>query len=509
MTKPVWGCPYHGLVEDGRLTLSNGKTLKHPHTYRDSYSFTGSTFLVKHPLAAAVERSDEEREEDSKRGWQWWDRAIIGGGKLHGGQLNGWIYIDPDGACWRVTFDFLSVDWSITLARFGVLSGEPETYNYPIVKPNLGQGAPAVTQPPGASQDPVAVLHHATPTGDRAAIELALDFGDDQAWRYRPVGWLELSLNGKGAQCEAALTVLYNRAQTLGTTFGGPIEGEIEYWWTEYTETGSYTLGHGPNPPATWFLYATISSGTESQGFNGWLVGIHYDENGDRHLTRLSGQTTNTYQWSPLEHDGADSFGPNETLVGSWTQKRITSGLHVMTVTYDGSPVATWSLQFSEQIEEGADLLEELAGSSEYQSSGVGSVSYSTGDTQTVNNRVNVPIRGVIVIGGRYASVPLAANQPSEIPYSIDKGYAQWWKNGDAASLRLIPQRLSNQVFGVAQALVDQTDWDAQVATPDGAQALPALVVPLGYEQGGNRIYATWCPVTHAVARSQRPVCYI
>ncbi|SEO63559.1 hypothetical protein [Pseudomonas sp. Snoq117.2] len=512
MTKPVWGCPYHGLVEDGKLTLSNGKTLKHPHTYRDSYSFTGSTFLVKHPLAAAVERSDEEREEDSKRGWQWWDRAIIGGGQLHGGQLNGWIYIDPDGACWRVTFDFLSVDWSITLARFGVLSGEPETYNYPIVKPNLGQGAPAVTQPPGASKDPVALLHHATVTGDRAAIELTLYFGDDQAWRFRPVGWLELSLSGKGAQCEAALTVLYTRAQTLGTAFEMPLAEEIEYWWADYTETGSYSLGHGPNPPKSWFLYATVASGSASQGFNGWLVGIHYDEKGDRHLTRLSAQTTTTYQLPPLEHEGADSFGPNEPLVGKWTQKRRMTGVHVLTITYDGNPIASWALQYSEQIEESAELLQELTQDGKYRSSAAGTVAFSTGDTRAVNRTVDVPYsssNGLVVIGGRYATVPLAANQPGEIPYSIDKGYAQWWKNGDAASLRLIPQRLSNQVFGVAQALVDQTDWDAQVATPDGAQALPALVVPLGYEQGGNRIYATWCPVTHAVARSQRPVCYI
>jgi len=517
MTAPTWGCPYHGLVQDGKLPLSNGKTMPHPHKHDGSdNAYVGSTTLIKHPLAAAIERSDEEAAEDSKRGWQWWNQAIQGGGFLHGVRLPmlGWIYIDPAGECWLATVDILGASPALTLKRFGVLSGQALSYSYPLVLPDFGQSTPAVQQPSSASAGLTAKIYHATPTGTRAAVELSMDFagstfGENEAWRYRPVGWLEVTLSGVGAECKATVTTLYTRAQTLGTGFGGPLTGATEYWWTEDTGSGNYSLGHGPNPPQSWFLYATTMSGTASQGFSAWLVGIHYDAKGERHLTRLSAQTTTTYQLPPLEHEGPDDFRSGDTLVGKWTQRGRVTGTFTVTITYDGSVVATWALQCDEKVEQSAELLEELAGSGKYRGKSVGQVTYSTGDTQTVNAQADVPASsGVIVIGGRYAFVPEATNEPGEIPYSISKRSGRWWRNGASADILLIPQRLSNQVVGAALAFSDQTTWQPEVATPDGAQEVPALIVPFGYALGGSSIYASWCPVTHAVARSRRPVCY-
>lgn len=517
MTAPTWGCPYHGLVQDGKLLLSNGKTMPHPHKHDGSdNAYVGSTILIKHPLAAAIERSEEEAAEDAKRGWQWWNQAIIGGGFLHGVRLPmlGWIYIDPAGECWLATVNILGASPALTLKRFGVLSGQALTYSYPLVLPDFGQSTPEVQRPSSASAGLTAKIYHATPTGARAAVELSMDFtgstfGENEAWRYRPVGWLEVSLSGLGAECKAAVTTLYTRTQTLGDASGGPLTGSTEYWWTEDTGSGNYSLNHGANPPKGWFLYATIMSGTASEGFSGWLVGIHYDSKGERHLTRISAQTTTTYELLPLEHEGPDDFKAGESLVGKWTQKGRVSGSHVLTITYDGNPVASWSLQCTEQTEQSAELLEELGSSGKYRGKSVGQASYSTGETQAINNQADIPTsNGLIVIGGRYASVPGAANEPGAIPNSITRRYGRWWRNGTDVDIRLIPQRLSNQVYGGAQVFSDETTWQPQVVTPDGSQEAPVLVVPFGYALGGSSIYASWCPVTHAVARSRRPVCY-
>lgn len=508
MTSPVWGCPYHGLVEGGKLKLSNGKTLNHPHKYVDSYPFTGSTMLVKHPLAEAVERTEEEAADDAERGWQWWDRAIIGGGQLHGGQLYGWIYIDPDGACWRVTFNFVSADWSIKLDRFGVLSGKPESYTYPVAQPNLGQDTPAVTQPPGTDAGYAKLLHHATVTGDRAAIELAMDFGAEQPWRYRPVGWLEVSLKGKGAECQAALTTVYTRAQTLGAASETLVAGQASDWYLDNDQ-----LINGKRPADKYLIDHQIRQGTESRGFSGWVVGIYYDPDGTRRIWKLSMLYQRVLNIPALEHEGPTSFPNGAPLVGKWTLKYSVSDSLRAAVSLDGTEVVGWSISTAQQLEETTEFTGDST--STYQSSSKGQANYSTGEAQTINDSATLdPGNRPITMGGIVAASPSAvAAVPGDIPYCISNNASSWLKDGQSVVVRMIPHRISYQMYGAALAYgsIDQgeTHWHPDVATPSGLLQLPTIDSDASFFREGGKLYGSWCPVTFAATRSYKPVCYI
>jgi len=508
MTGPVWGCPYHGLVEGGKLKLSNGKSIKHPHEHTSSYDYTGSTILVKHPLAEAVERSDEEKEEDNKRGWQWWDQAIIGGGRLHGGQLYGWIYIDPDGACWRVVATLAGIEWNVKLSRFGVLSGKLEEYTYPLTQLDLGQKEPAVKQPPGANAGYAWTLHHATLTGDHAAMELSMDFGADEPWRYRPVGWIELSLKGKGAECEPTLAVIYNRAQTLGPASETLVTGQASDWYLDNDQ-----LINGKRPADKYLIDHQIRQGTESRGFTGWVVGIYYDPDGIRRTLKLSMLYQRVLNIPALEHEGPTSFPNGAPLVGKWTLKYSVSDSLRAAVSLDGSEVVGWSISTAQQLEETTEFTGDST--STYQSSSKGQASYSTGEVLTINDSAMLePGNRPITMGGIVAASPSAvAAVPGDIPYCISNNASSWLKDGQSVVVRMIPHRISYQMFGAALAYgsVDQgeTHWHTDVATPSGLLQLPAIDSDASFFREGGKLYGSWCPVTFAATRSYKPVCYI
>ena len=125
------GNPFHGLVKGGQLTLPNGATMPYPQPVGEHWK-KGSTELIKHPNAPGITRTPEQQAEDTAAGLEWWDRAILSGNQLYGKELPGWIYIDPNGDRWLVTTTLSSAHLSggvctVTLARFGVLGGEPES----------------------------------------------------------------------------------------------------------------------------------------------------------------------------------------------------------------------------------------------------------------------------------------------------------------------------------------------------------------------------------------------
>lgn len=189
---PPWGCPWHGLVKGGQLQLPNGTSM----AYRQPSG--GDTTLVAHPDAqGAAGLSVEQQAAAAEAGMQWWDRAIISGGQLHGqGAWLSWLYIDPTGAVWMVDLEDSGTTLRITLDRFGVLGGAPQKYTYSV---------PTPLESPGGRL----TVRHTTKTGDKAVISNAGPTGGG--------AWAEVLLSGPGGSCAIATEVKYSWAEGFGS----------------------------------------------------------------------------------------------------------------------------------------------------------------------------------------------------------------------------------------------------------------------------------------------------
>ena len=232
------GCPIHGLVKGGQITLANSTTRAYPQP-AGSFDMAGATWSVERPGVPAVTLTPEQAAEASTNGWQWRNRAMLSGAQrqLYAQVLGGWLYIDPAGDRWVVTntiesqsTDFVSpISATVTLTRFGDFGLPAESHTYPVTLASLGQ---APSQPdPLQMYDPFYSLveiasagldvYALSPAGDRAAIminttadNLPSILGRDLHYRYA-LGWLELSIAGPGASASVSLGVLRTRAQTL------------------------------------------------------------------------------------------------------------------------------------------------------------------------------------------------------------------------------------------------------------------------------------------------------
>lgn len=128
-----FGCPYHGVVQDGQLTLPNGETMDYPQP-TDYSSHPGGRVLALSPPWA---EGGNPSEEDVAAGRTWPATAFFAGGRLqYGGRdvgsgVDDWIYLEAKGKSWVVTPMALTPSdqpSSVTfrLSRFGHLGPLPD-----------------------------------------------------------------------------------------------------------------------------------------------------------------------------------------------------------------------------------------------------------------------------------------------------------------------------------------------------------------------------------------------
>lgn len=149
LSKPEhFGQPYHGLVRDGVLTLSNGKTLDVPWGWGDCY-----VLRVPGVAGQGVQMTPVEAAQEAAAGRQWLDYAmLVGRQRTYAGSItvgaNAWLYAAPDGTVWRIECDRLdttdiipsypvaplryghypaTLDFTFKIQRFGVISPGAET----------------------------------------------------------------------------------------------------------------------------------------------------------------------------------------------------------------------------------------------------------------------------------------------------------------------------------------------------------------------------------------------
>lgn len=232
----VWGCPYHGLVVGGSLTLPNGKK-------RPGYGANFVTYKLSVPGTKPPVRTATEKATDLLNGYQWTNDVICHNDgyrfALHGQhypQEGRWLYAIAPGNVWAVIFDGFSLDAEVntlTLKRFGILkeqadqsTWEPETKTVPLVLNDIAKNddwAPMI-----------GTVFDVDPTGSRAIL-----MGGIGETITASQGALLLTIKGEGTDDKpftAQLDVLNRPDQVKATWDQTPSSERVKFRWSPKRE---------------------------------------------------------------------------------------------------------------------------------------------------------------------------------------------------------------------------------------------------------------------------------
>lgn len=321
----IWGHPWHGLVEDGTLTLPNSDTMIYPIP---SSAGEADVLAFQPPGTPPVVRSPEQAAADAAAGRQWLDYALICGRndrRLYGQSIGGngtWLYAAPDGSRWRVTLGgvlgnrdlTVPLVATVTCIRFGAFGAPEEEHDLPITLADWQQDVPG--KPGGDwfiyNQGDVTSakvsVEDVDRTGSRAIMMIGLDFPLQEILR-RSLGFLLVELTGTpGAGGSATLSVLRSRAETLGTIVS--------------TEEGSFEQHHLP-PTDTYEIFIWSGSGAYSADLIGRVIAMAFDAGGTPLPLEFSGHNVTTTvsgppsgETPPLTWEGSVVSAADMTL--SW-----------------------------------------------------------------------------------------------------------------------------------------------------------------------------------------------
>lgn len=503
------GNPYHGLVRGGQITLPNGSARPYPQPVGEHWQ-RGSTALIKHPNAPGITRTPEQQAEDTAAGLQWWGRAILSGKQLYGKELPGWIYIDPNGDRWLVTTTLSSAHLSggvctVTLARFGVLGGEPLTHSYDVTVPNMGQSSPVISGTTGTRVQ----RYHSSPTGSAAVFEVAVEYsqGYELFWRWRAVGWVEMALSGTGAECVIAVVVRKTRAQTLGARIDEAAALTADNYYLIDQADGSRTVSQQATGTWTQIADHNIVTTPERTGFTGWVAGMLYSQAGALQEVTLDNVAETVWSSPALSYAGPSTIPSGEAFSGSFQLDQTWSSTLTMTWRLDGAAIGSHELSISEASSE---TMTYTSGnrthdySAQIQCTPGGAFSTSASGPKTTVN-----MGGLYTYGFYVDPAPVIARQVQ-----------RWWfADGEPERyLQPCPYRYSAQLFGLCvwgqpvqfNDTLSRADYLTTVATPAGSVTLPALVIDKHSDSNTftQIAYASHCPVTGQTARDAEPVCY-
>lgn len=180
MTEPAFGCPFHGLVKGGSLTLPDASAMDYPQPTSSEVGTGGITQRVQGAGATLPIRTPEQAAADTVKNYQWLDYAIVSGenGQLCGQALGDtWhLYTDPAGVTWKMTAEMYvlslqvririrltnvygrlpkrweDVDREILSADFSLPNGESDQTEY--------WTAPAYLRAPERNSDGSVLLFH-------------------------------------------------------------------------------------------------------------------------------------------------------------------------------------------------------------------------------------------------------------------------------------------------------------------------------------------------------------
>lgn len=514
-----FGHPWHGLVENGQLTLPNNQTI----TYQQPDG--GDTQRVAVPGQPAVTRTTEQQALDTANGWQWWNDAILSGEgrQLYGMDMNGrWIYIDPNGGRWLVEAPDLtggSIDLTaqlsaqVTLSKFGHIGGADETYTLNVSVADLQQSSPvmSVRIPPqmnyGNPTTGDSSVESITATGDKAIVMLHLDY--DQQIDKRALGFLQLTLTGipgdQTTPVQASLTLLKSRAQTIGTYSRTTTDAAIRYNCLSHDSDGNaavsgWVASSDPCSDPNLVGSGTVVEGKTGQStttdeVSGRILAIWFDASGAMEELQLdvTVASTDTHNLPTVTPSGTDTytFSGSSVITAETAAYTLSIGgqSYTLSASFDNSTsISSWDNQNGGSTSESSQL--NVEGYQETYS-GSGSLPASPIPTQW------------------------AWHGASQLFFLFDEPfYADWYGfPGFAGNLYWFKvQRFSNHLYGLLTA----SDPNDTVWHPDPAENIYGPVFyPGGSDAGsvtkvGSHRYGSWNPRDGSIAKARdAPVCWV
>lgn len=549
----TWGCPWHGLIQGGQLALPNEETM----TMRQPAGLPfeqGNTHLIALPTAPVTERTEDQEEADELAGRQWLNKALIAGDQIHGTSIGqgSWIYHDDDGANWLVTTTLQNaappaVECTVTLKRFGIFGGEPESYVYTVAVPGLDASRAYWSL---ASANVRARMYSAHPQGHGAIFAVLGKFTGVEDWR--PIAWQQLTLSGAASDCTVAVTLLHDAAETFGTIVSddnGNFTSELVRYDRigtsevvdttigyptcsgNYTATESYTFGPSSSPGG-WFAFPG-SGYSQRRETTDCIVAVLYEAEGGLATITLDAEcdwylvaspvtpgssTDRVYSYDLVSAGGSCAKDVKEATPGELTASQTVTSTAVAALTYkvNGETAVSHTASF-EAVRTGqiafylADFPEGGATTS---------VTYSydwhstRSDGESASASESVPALGGEPLGSHARGLTVAADLIRQA-WILSQGDV--YNITDLGGYLARAWRHSNAVFGfevdtngVNGAYPHEYELTDQVATPAGAVTVPALTYTRASSSEPIQFaYGSFNPLTGAAARVlNTPVCW-
>jgi len=365
----VWGYPWHGLVEEGVLTLPNAATVPHP---LPGDVGEADVLALAVPGTPPVARNPAQAAADAAAGRQWLDYALISGHlqrRLYGQLLGGngaWLYVAPDASRWRATLagvpgtKNLTVAWSttLTLERFGRFGAPYESHTLPLTLADWQQAIPGHAggdyrlDAIGTVTSALLRIEDVRRDGAAALLGVSVDLNDlDDVGGWNGVagvvdpmvrlliGTVELTLSGTpGVDAAASLAVHHSRSAALGTETFTQTESSAT-WYHDRDDTSPTYNQWVSVMPGIFSITADVGTITISGSRTGRVLAAGYDAGGIVREITLSASIASD-STAPLPSSGA---APAVTVTAAASASVTLSGPGGSV-----SAAATWSVTFTD-----------------------------------------------------------------------------------------------------------------------------------------------------------------
>lgn len=508
LSRPVRvGQPYHGVLVDGRLTLSTGATIDWPGApFGDCYKF-------QVPGVPALEMTPAEVTAEASLGREWRTAALLTGHMRNYAGIvvgsNAWLYGAPDGTVWRIECDKLdsliaaiepalgrgrpwpfpeTLDFTFKIRRFGVVSpdsplGDDAPITTRVVEGQSLGGAWMSDYVPldgfytGSDRRNVWVadlpwlvinIEDINSTGSQAIFgvnrsteQSALE---SAAGRASPYAWLRVDVTGDAAS-GIAVSMAVQEVVTYSTSSSYLAADLVDTQWWHRSLDGSVSLGDAPE----WSTADAETYTTDAiQG--GLTVGLFFDSSDAIRRVRTSG-------WSGSMVETGYQTRNSEGVTDSYTWT-LNGEVSSVSVAFEGGTTVSYpsiTASASRSITSGTFSI----------------VGGALGAITSPDGGQNWWISGSMYDGSA------ASDWPRRLPTTPSYGpgllfsHVTWWRKG-AVLLRqfdgLFVTRVTNKVYAV---VASRERNDTMTPAIPGEFKVLAIGSPSGWTTG-NAIAQHW-----------------
>lgn len=334
------GQPYHGLLRNGRLTLSTGRVIEWPSggVVAEYGGRFGDCYKLQVPGVPPVNLAPVEVASEAAAGREWRHYALLTGTARNYAGINvgtnAWLYAAADGTVWRIECDQLDktsirptlrsassfdgvypagATFTFKVRRFGVVSPDDALPVLPYTHVIYQAWGGEIVSDPLYDNGQVTPLERRLFPGDGAEsqwmpinIEDVNSRGDQvifgvnrsleqsvsrpESGRAAPRAWLRVDVTGSGAGIAISMSVLRFGDGGTGSSTSNETRSEgvaLSYWDDGFNDP--YILNLGPA--------SVVTGRSASMGSSGVVIGFYFDANDVIQSVAVE-QVTETTNWA-------------------------------------------------------------------------------------------------------------------------------------------------------------------------------------------------------------------